>query len=213
MKGLLLKDIYAQKSNWKVMLPLLLVVGSFIAISSSEGGAMSVVGAIVVMLAITTSIQSFSFDEKVQWNTLAAGMPLSRRTMVLEKYLFGLLIIGIANLLIAFPFLAYQMGINKMSMGITGLYIFFPAMFLLAIIPLKIIFGEEKSRYFILLIGFLPVMVLGLLSKLGLKIGEKINALGQIPPANLVIYGLIILVISSVISIALSVKFFEKKDL
>ena len=47
-------------------------------------------GGVLAVLAAMMPVTAFSFDEKAKWDKYALSMPVSRRDLVLSKYIFGL---------------------------------------------------------------------------------------------------------------------------
>ena len=87
MKGLILKDMYMMKTyfriSWIVVL-IFLVVGALNEKASFYHAYSCMMGGIV-------PISILSYDEKERWMDYADTLPLSAKTIVRSKYLFGLI--------------------------------------------------------------------------------------------------------------------------
>ena len=87
MKGLLRKDLYLAWATCRIFLlmaGLFLVVGAF----SGEESFFLIYPMIIGMILPVSLI---SYDERSKWNLACDAMPLSRATVVSEKYLLTLL--------------------------------------------------------------------------------------------------------------------------
>lgn len=90
MKALLIKDTYV---IWRQTKYLLLIILLFSAMPSGFNNAFAVVYA--AMMPYT----ALAYDERSKWDQLSAMMPYSLRDLVLSKYVFGWLWIGVVMLL------------------------------------------------------------------------------------------------------------------
>lgn len=90
MKGLLIKDFKLLK-NQKSFLAIVAAVCAFVMIKGSESYAMFYGAAMAAML----SVNSIGYDEENNGMGFLFTLPVSRRDYVLEKYGFGLLLLGI----------------------------------------------------------------------------------------------------------------------
>ena len=90
MKGLLIKDFKLLK-NQKSFLAIVAAVCVFVMIKGSESYALFYGAAMAAML----SVNSIGYDEENNGMGFLFTLPVSRRDYVLEKYGFGLLLLGI----------------------------------------------------------------------------------------------------------------------
>ena len=90
MKGLLIKDFKLLK-NQKSFLAIVAAVCAFVMIKGSESYALFYGAAMAAML----SVNSIGYDEENNGMGFLFTLPVSRRDYVLEKYGFGLLLLGI----------------------------------------------------------------------------------------------------------------------
>lgn len=88
MKGLILKDIYNLKKQYKVLLLLFVFYTGFSLFTGDAGFLTGVLSLMMVMLTITT----LAYDERSKWEKYALTMPVSRTDLVLSKYLLGFLL-------------------------------------------------------------------------------------------------------------------------
>lgn len=164
MKGLLYKDFCVLKKQVKI----LIVFVVFYAIWSVLAQIPSMMGTMVIILSIMLPISSMSYDETGQWYRYAFSLPVSRRTLVLSKYMLGfltalagLLVCAIGNLVI----LSLTNWENALESWITiGACLEVGVIFLSVLIPVLFKFGVEKGRFLIVAIALVPSMLIGLLA-------------------------------------------------
>ncbi len=164
MKGLLYKDFCVLKKQVKIL--IIFVV--FYAIWSVLAQIPSMMGTMVIILSIMLPISSMSYDETGQWYRYAFSLPVSRRTLVLSKYMLGfltalagLLVCAIGNLVI----LSLTNWENALESWITiGACLEVGVIFLSVLIPVLFKFGVEKGRFLIVAIALVPSMLIGLLA-------------------------------------------------
>lgn len=99
MKGLILKDLLNLKAQYKVFVVMIL----FFVVFALMGDSHDTLGVILTMITIMLPITALAYDERSQWDKYALTMPVSRRDLVLSKYLLGLLLAG-ASLIVNIAF-------------------------------------------------------------------------------------------------------------
>lgn len=204
MKGLILKDIYALRKQGKVLL-LLLVFYLFYSIMTKN---VSMLSAMVAMISAITPITTLSYDEMCKWDRYALSMPVSRKMIVLSKYIFGILLVLLGMIIVA-PISAGivtytgEMGIKTallILLAISGIGIVFFSF----IMPLLFKFGVEKGRMLMFLIFFIPMAGVYVIKTLKLQIPnvQTLKLLAALSP----LFVLVILAVSVLISIRIYVK-------
>lgn len=164
MKGLLYKDFCVLKKQVKI----LIVFVVFYAIWSVTAKIPSMMGTMVILLSIMMPISSMSYDEAGQWYRYAFSLPISRRTLVLSKYMLGfltalggLVVSAIGNLVI----LSLTNWENALESWITiGAFLEIGVIFLSILIPVLFKFGVEKGRLLIIAVAVIPSMLVTLLA-------------------------------------------------
>lgn len=200
MKGLLIKDFYTLSKHARFML---LVVVVFALMPGSSMGMFAVVyTAMMPMYAM-------SYDERSKWDHLAAALPYPRRTIVLSRYLLGALLLGAVTLLSMAGGLVYQLlGKGAFSpntvLGLTAVGLAFQAL----ILPFLFKLGVEKGR--MAYIGGLALLVggtvaLNSITETSIPLNAMLNAQGAL--------ALPIALALTALSIPISVKLYEKRDL
>lgn len=166
MKALLLKDCYNLSKTAKTMAFVTAAYGIFGIVS---GEASFLTGLIAVFCAIVP-ISTFSYDDFSKWDTYAQSMPLSRRTIVLEKYVLGLLliVIGCAAALL-FGVLTHLM--NGMNIDLFELLISTACVAVLCLVlqalvfPIIVKFGVERGRIAMFAVFFIPAILIMIFAK------------------------------------------------
>ena len=82
MKSLILKDIYNIMHNMKALVLMLFI---FLFITIPQGGAAAYVITCCILCAMMV-VTTFSFDENAKWEKYAMIMPISRKDLVLSKF-------------------------------------------------------------------------------------------------------------------------------
>lgn len=165
MKSLVLKDMYNIMHNMKSMLLMLFV---FLFLILPKGGAAGYAMTCCILCAMMV-VTTFSFDENAKWEKYAMIMPVSRKDLVLSKFiillffcLFGMIFGGVLG--IAGGTIMGKFHISSLSewseilwVCLAGLAVSF---FLGSIvIPLLFKFGAEKARALMLAAFLLPVLL------------------------------------------------------
>lgn len=196
MKGLLIKDIYILREYCKSIIFIMLIYLFVIIFADSKAGigVDGFVAAYIPALAITT----LSVDERNGWLNAVDSLPVKRSDVVLSKYIITIMISVICALIFAlvrgikagFPAAAELFFMNA-GIGMLANAIELPAIFKL---------GVDKSRYINVFVIMIVVSGLVSLNGIGLEFTYSI------PLA-------IAAVVMTVLSIILSVKLFDAREL
>lgn len=160
MKGLLYKDLLSLR-QFRAM-AFIIAAGLF---SSIYSGKVDMFASICVILTATILISLLGLEEKARWNTVALTLPVSRFTLVLEKYLFGLctLLVGAV--------IAMGLGIAVVPLAGYDTITLCASLFCLGLViqsvmlPLIFRFGMEKGQLFTM--GLLFILAAGLVVLVG----------------------------------------------
>ena len=147
MKGLLLKDLINLKSTARLFLVFLIV---FVALILATGDFSSYSLSIVVLSAMLP-FTAMALDERAKWDRTALCAPVKRSTLVLSKYILGLLLLFIA---LCAGFLLGLIGGEEVSVLLTQLFLLgiSGVLMLCVMLPLMFLFGAEKGRIVLMLI-------------------------------------------------------------
>lgn len=180
MKSLIIKDLYNISHNAKSMFLMLLVM-AVIAIPIYGAESYIIISGVLSSMMIVTT---FNFDDNSKWTTYALIMPLSRKDIVISKFivLFFFCIAGVAC--------GFVIGIigglitQKLTFDLTSIAIlFFMCLVSLVIseilgsisIPLVFKYGAEKGRMLLLISVIIPAGIGFLLYKLIQLLGIAIT--------------------------------------
>lgn len=155
MKGLLLKDLKTLGAQAKILFLLL----AFYLVFSVAQRDYSMISVMVSVFGAILPITALAYDERGKWERYALTMPISRRELVLSKYLLGLLLLGggflfsvVCQLLGGTDVLsAVVSALQSLSIGALMLSVTLLASFR---------FGVEKGRFVMMIAVFLPSVVL-----------------------------------------------------
>lgn len=207
MTGLIIKDILNLKKSLMTSLVMLL----FFSLTAYQSGDPKFLVGTIVLIISMQSISSISYDDLAKWDIYALTMPISRRKLVMSKYILSILL-SITSLIISSA-IAYFLILPISSMGIrefflTSYLIFLIALLLISVIlPLIYKFGVERSRLLLFLVISIPILMGLLLSKTGMTFPNENQfwILVKISPFVITI----VLFISSLISC----KIYRSKDM
>lgn len=207
MRGLILKDLFILKQNYKTFFVLIIFFILAMFQNSSATSFTSVINAVFTMM-ITTTI---SYDNLARWDKYALTMPITRKEMVLSKYICSI-IFNLIGLVLGIV-IVFAMGIVRNNLNITEIFIsaissaIVMIIFISLMFPLVYKFGVEKFRIFLILIFMIPVFFI-------LALRNMTNVAELI--AKWLIYIIIsvpvIAVIGFVLSYFISIKIYENKE-
>ena len=208
MTGLLWKDIIYIKKIWKIILYAAIL---FIVFSFSGKDTFSSMTFIILIVGSNFSMIPFNYDNYSKWNEYQYAFPISRKTAVCSRYLFGA-IVFICCILICALAMAFQLFIiNKipqkeyllMQMGV----VFFIPIMQSMLFPLIYHCGVEQARlYFIAICALIAMFIVGCSSVIG-NIFHEGNTV-------IIITAMIIMpILFYMLSLKLSIKIEQKKIL
>ena len=163
MKGLLYKDFCVLKKQVKILVVFVLFYSVWAVVSNTP----SMMSTMVVLISMMLPISSMSYDEAGQWYCYAFSLPVSRRSLVLSKYLLGfltamggLLVCSVCNLIILY-LTNWENALE--SWVIIGVSLEVGVIFLSVLIPLLFKFGVEKGRFILVAVAVVPSILIALL--------------------------------------------------
>lgn len=216
MKGLLIKDfkLMLMQKNFFI---IIIVVACLISISSQDPTFM--IGFITLILSLFT-VSTISYDEFDNGYPFLLTLPFSRKTYVLEKYVYGLILgtgAWIVSVMICSLMLIVQ-GKPVTSDMLIGAFVILP-MFLVIeslMIPVHLRFGGEKGRYALIacagvlvVIGFVVMKIVEIFHINVLPLILAIDALG---PVMFMVILLMIGFLVMLVSLKVSLSIMNKKE-
>ena len=216
MKGLLIKDFKLMLMQ-KSFFIIIIVVACLISISSQDPTFM--IGFITLILSLFT-VSTISYDEFDNGYPFLLTLPFSRKTYVLEKYVYGLILgtgAWIVSVMICSLMLIVQ-GKPVTSDMLIGAFVILP-MFLVIeslMIPVHLRFGGEKGRYALIacagvlvVIGFVVMKIVEIFHIDILPLILAIDALG---PVMFMMILLMIGFLVMLVSLKVSLSIMNKKE-
>ncbi|MBR6073150.1 MAG: ABC-2 transporter permease [Bacilli bacterium] len=217
MKGLIIKDLLFIKSTWKFL--IIMFIGSLL-ISVALGNYLLAICVLPVML-LSSGINTFQTDEFYNTDSYILSFPLSRKKIVLSKYIFTLIVLLVSTyiglMLYFFIYLIIHPGFNGLNTDMIKqlLMLEFSAVFVNSVFyPVIYKFGCEKSRLVLLSI---VMLLLGIVSIASVYINtQNVNLDFEFIVNTIQTYGVYVLgvfvSICLVISYFLSILFYKRKD-
>lgn len=202
MMGLILKDLYNLKKQSKFYFILLV----FYFLIGMANNSISMFGTMLCVLAAMLPVTAMAYDEKNNWDRYALTMPLSRKDMVLSRYILGLIFSFIAFMIsIASSFfLIKDSFVESITMNLGTLS--FVWILMSIILPIIFKFGIEKGRILLMMILFAPSMIVLFLSNYGIQLPDE----ETIKPY--LYYLPIVIIIIFILSLFISISIYNKKE-
>lgn len=205
MKGLLLKDILTLKKQGK-LLGILLAFYVVLGLAMNETATF---GAMIIVVCAMLPITAMSYDERAKWDKYALSMPVSRRDIVLSKYVLGILFCAAAALAVALFGIATQpekmgeavaVALTTAAAGLILQSILFPIFFK---------FGVERGRLLMLAVILLPAALGMLLARMDLGLPAPSEQLLAAAPWLLAAA----VVVCFAVSVAASLRIYRNKEI
>jgi len=173
MAGLILKDLLNLRHYSKMILFILV----FFAVVAYAGEMQSYFTSMTAVLFIMLPITTFAYDQQSKWELFAVAMPVTRKEIVLGKYVLALAMILLGSavsilLTLIVHLLKGQAAAVQEMLTATGVIAVFGMIFISIMIPLVYRFGVEKSRMMTLIVAGVPVLLVAVLSRSGAGIPE-----------------------------------------
>ena len=209
MIGFVYKDLMVMRKTLALYMVLFVVYG-YLGIAYDQGGLLI---AMVLVLSAILPVSSIAYDERCKWDKIANTAPLSRKEIVMAKYLFAILLTVFS---VAVCFVIYLFD-SRMPMTEKLIMCYMLTMggmlYQALLLPVNIKFGAEKGRNIMLAIMFVPVLLVVAVSNTGLvDLPAVVLFLENNEQLIPYIVTATVAVVYSV-SVTLSVKIYENKDL
>jgi ABC-2 type transport system permease protein len=187
MKGLILKDLINLKRYSRSIFVFIAIFGLFALMDQNWDFLEGMIILMFTMMTVTT----FSYDDLAKWDPYALSLPVTRKQVVLGKYLVAALLAFSAVLLslAVNGIFALVRDVDMVQKLITTYLILAAAIvFISILLPLIYKFGVEKSRIFLIVIFAAPTAAIIVMSNLGIPIPktDTLMLLLNLSPAILV---------------------------
>jgi ABC-2 type transport system permease protein len=209
MIGLILKDLLSLKNSG---VKLIIMMALYFVIFASSGN-ITFLSAMVIIVLTMLIINTFAYDEVSKWDYFALSLPVTKRQIVLSKYLLTLAF-DILGILIAFILFFVRDEINIET--VLSLCAIFSLALIMASVMLPLLFklGTQKARIWTIMILLLPTAGVVLLNQMGIKFsGSSLPAISDATVELLVYLAVPIALFLFAGSYLLSCKIFEGKEI
>lgn len=209
MLGLVYKDLMVMRRTLLLYGAMGIVYG-IIAIYGDQYG---MVFALMMIVSAMVPVSAISYDERSKWDKIVNTMPLSRKEIVLSKYVLAILLTAISSVIIfAFYMLVPEMPLEEKAVT-TAVMAMMAMLYQAALMPVMFKFGSEKGRTMMLAILFVPAVLIFAIGEMNIiDVNTAISFLERNEAMIPYLMAGFVLAIYS-LSMALSVKIYEKKDL
>ncbi len=216
MVGLLVKDIQLLVGQKKFFVSVILISVLFV-ISGQD--PMFVVNYATMLCAFFT-ISTISYDEFNHGYSFLFTLPISRKGYVLEKYLYGLLVGGVAWLVSAVFGVAYNSltGVPVLLaewLGGAAAALVILGIFLSVTLPVQLKYGADRGRTVMFIITVVVFGGLGFFIKneeMVSVLSEKLRRIKEIGHMAGLWMGAFAFVLVVAVSIFISIRIVEKKE-
>lgn len=179
MKGLILKDIYSTAKNiaFNTLFSIIIFLFSLM-LDYNNNGALACFFS--VFLLISSTLYTFSYDEKSAWQDYESILPLSKSEIVGSKYLYLIFTVVIPTLI--YTLITINIKAHSLTQGLRFTALFLMTALLLPSLILPVIYktGYKKSTIsivgIILSFAFITIDVFHYAEKIGSGIENGLYA-------------------------------------
>jgi ABC-type transport system involved in multi-copper enzyme maturation permease subunit len=156
MKGLLLKDFYSLQKYLKTVSVMLIL---YAVLGTMNDDPSFIIGMVILFFAMM-SLTTFSYDETAHWHQYALSMPLSRKKIVLGKYILCLILTAAGGAVSVI--LSLTISVFKHSFLLSNIFLTTSAVCMIALLMMSVLFpllykfGVEKARLMMVLVFLIP---------------------------------------------------------
>lgn len=205
MKGLIIKDFYMIKKYLKFY--LLMVAAFSVAHAAGSDSMFFLIYPTVLSGVLINTL--LSYDETFGFMQFADSFPISRKAFVISKYMTALIVMGIMAVINTLSVSCHLAVTGNFSVGevisTVSLLVLTNVLGFAVMVPLTFRFGNEKGRIvFILTIGLLSAVFMGVYSAERFVNADNITACVVMLISAAVVF---------IVSMYISVKFFENREL
>jgi len=162
MLGLVVKDLLCLK---KTALKMVVILGLYIVIFFSANN-IAFLCAMIIMISTMLILNTFAYDELSKWDYYALSLPVTKKQIVLGKYLLTVLFDFIGILITLLLYLIKRQLNLEAALSICALAA--TALIMAAVLlPLLYKLGTQKARIWMIMIFLLPTAAIIVLGNLG----------------------------------------------
>ncbi len=217
MKGMFIKDLCIMKLQVRFFI---LIVILAVMLAANGSGASFFLSYVMFVFSIFT-ITTISYDEMDNGMMYLLTLPVTRKQYVLEKYLFGIFMIGLSAV-ISLLLMPAGLMIQKAELNMTELLLVtamttgIVLVFLAMAFPVQFKFGSEKGRIMMFILFAVIVLVMvgaeKILGMYGIDLEAGLNQLENVGAGVAAAIPLIFGLLAYGISVMVSLRILEKKE-
>ena len=222
MKGIITKDLLGLKQV-AITMGLLMVFYLFLGFMSGDnGGGMSYFSIMALVLNVMVPISCAGYDEQCDWDSFGAALPVSKNKIVICRYIVGLIAMCFTSLVVFVSnLLSAALGGSPAGVLSYLIPLILSSIYIAIMIPLIYKFGVQKSRFIIIAVMILPSMLIAALGMLMANNADKdssmffdvIDGIASVPLVPVAIGASVAAAIAYVLSMLLSMRIYNKKEL
>ena len=202
MIGLLWKDIYYVKYTWKIL--LFSCIFSILLLLTKEQTVF--VTMMIFALSFRFSFAPFTYDNYSKWSEYQYSLPVSKKTVVCSRYLFGALVFFVCLLLhIINMTLTSQKVEDEYYVLLSTGVIFFIPIAQAVLFPFLYYFGVEKGKLYAIPVFIMIAVIIVSSSSLLSTIISYVNSI------ILTIVSIVFMIVCYFYSLSLSIRIENEK--
>lgn len=175
MLGLIVKDLLCLK---KSALKMVVILGLYIVIFFSANNIVFLC-AMIIMISTMLILNTFAYDELSKWDYYALSLPVTKKQIILSKYLLTVLFDCIGILITLLLYLIKRQLNLEAALSICALAA--TALIMAAVLlPLLYKLGTQKARIWMIMIFLLPTAAIIVLGNLGFRLTTSMPSEGTI---------------------------------
>jgi ABC-type transport system involved in multi-copper enzyme maturation permease subunit len=171
----------------------------------------SLFSGVIVLLFAIMSVTSFAYDKQFGWDTYVLSIPVSRKEVVLSKYVLSVLLAifgGVLALLVGWLHGIFHHISNFSEVLIVSYALFAVSLiFLSVLLPLVYKFGVERSRVIILAVFAIPTAAFLLLAQTGTVVAPDEQTIRQV-----LLFSPVVVIVCGVLSFMISHAIYRRKE-
>ena len=223
MKGIITKDLLGLKQVGLTMglLMLFYIFLGFISMKDS-GGGISYFSIMALVINVMVPLSCAGYDEQCDWDSFGASLPVSKNKIVVCRYIVGLMVICFTTLVVLIANLIMA-ALGGTAAGVAGYIvpILVSVYYIALMTPIIYKFGVQKSRFIVIAVMIVPSMLaagLGLMMTTAAEeespaFFDAIDSLAAVPAVPAMIGATVIAAAVYVLSMLVSIRIYNRKEL
>ena len=210
MKGLIVKDLLNLKGQVKSCIPALIL---YIIFFSWNGDIDSFV-LIIFFITSMLGISAFYSDETTNFNKYLLTMNISRRKIVISRYIASTIILSVGVIIISIFHMVLNQNIVNQDVISFVQYLIITFLCISLFYPMLFLIGYDRGKFMIMGALFIAYVLFELLPQLGINLSMQkyLDEIIQMKQVEFIAIALFIVLILFFISIMMSIRIVKKKE-